>query len=106
MSKSFFLGMFVLATLLVLATGVFLIGRNEFRFSSTYRIQADFPDVAGLSPAGEVRVGGLHKGTVRRIILPKRSDGKVTVVMDLERATRDVVKKDSVAAIKSEGLLG
>jgi len=106
MSKSFFLGMFVLATLLVLAAGVFLIGRNQLRFSSTYRIQADFPSVSGLSAGSDVRVGGLHKGTVRRIDLPRAADGKVTVVMDLERATHDLVKQDSVAAIKSEGLLG
>jgi outer membrane protein OmpA-like peptidoglycan-associated protein len=43
---------------------------------------------------------------VRQIQLPKQPDGKVTVVMDLERATRTIVRKDSLAAIKSEGLLG
>jgi phospholipid/cholesterol/gamma-HCH transport system substrate-binding protein len=106
MSKSFFLGMFVLATLTILATGVFLIGRNQLRFTSTYRVQADFASVSGLAAGGDVRVGGLHKGTVRRIDLPRTSDGKVTVLMDLERATHDLVKKDSVAAIKSEGLIG
>jgi phospholipid/cholesterol/gamma-HCH transport system substrate-binding protein len=43
---------------------------------------------------------------VKRINLPKRPDEKVTVVMDLQSATRDILKKDSVASIKSEGLLG
>jgi hypothetical protein len=53
-----------------------------------------------------VRVGGIRKGTVRRIELPGQPDGKVTVVMDLAKATRNIVKHDSVAAIKTEGLLG
>ena len=49
---------------------------------------------------------GPGEGTVKRINLPKRPDGKVTVVMDMHQATREVLKNDSVAAIKSEGLLG
>jgi hypothetical protein len=43
---------------------------------------------------------------VERIDLPSRPDQKVTVVMSLERSTGDIIKKDSVASIKTEGLLG
>ena len=38
--------------------------------------------------------------------LPNRPDQKVRVEMDLKGATRDVVKKDSTAAIRTEGLVG
>ena len=106
MSREFRLGLFIVGTLLTLAAGVFLIGNKELLFSSTYGLKAEFQNVAGLNNAAEVRVGGIHEGTVRRIDLPRRPDGKVTVIMDLEKATRDIIKKDSVASIKAEGLVG
>ena len=106
MNKTVRLGMFIFATLLILATGIFLIGDRESKFSSTYRVKAEFANVAGLNTGADVRVGGIRTGSVSRIDLPKRPDGKVTVVMNLKSSTRDIVRKDSVAAIRSEGLLG
>jgi phospholipid/cholesterol/gamma-HCH transport system substrate-binding protein len=106
MSKTFRLGIFILTTLLIFGVGVFWIGSKQFLFHSTYRLNAEFQNVAGLIEGAEVRVGGLHEGTVRRIDLPSQPDAKVKVVMDLKGGTRDVVRKDSVAAIKSEGLVG
>jgi phospholipid/cholesterol/gamma-HCH transport system substrate-binding protein len=106
MSKELQLGLFIVGTLAILAAGVFLIGGKESLFRSTYRLKAQFQNVSGLIDGADVRVGGIHKGTVRTIQLPHRPDEKLTVVMDLETATHDVIKKDSVASIKSEGLLG
>src|SRR5437764_5990854 len=106
MSRAFRLGVFIVATLLIFAAGVFWIGGKQVLFSSTYRLNADFQNVAGLSDGAEVRVGGIHQGTVKRIDLPSRPDQKVRVLMDLRGATRHVIKKDSMAAIRSEGLVG
>jgi phospholipid/cholesterol/gamma-HCH transport system substrate-binding protein len=106
MSKDVRLGLFIVVTLAILFAGVFLVGNTETLFKSTYRLKAEFQTVAGLSNGADVRIGGIHEGTVRKIDLPRHPDGKVTVVMDLQSATRDIVKKDSLAAIKSEGLLG
>jgi phospholipid/cholesterol/gamma-HCH transport system substrate-binding protein len=91
---------------MVLAIGVFLIGDKQFLFSRTYRLNASFKSVAGLNGGADVRVGGVRKGTVKKILLPTQADGGMTVVMDLERSTRDVLKKDSVASIQTEGLVG
>jgi phospholipid/cholesterol/gamma-HCH transport system substrate-binding protein len=106
MSRALRVGLFVVATLAIFAGGVFLIGNREFRFSSTYRLNAEFQNVGGLGNGAEVRVGGIHEGTVARIVLPHDPRQKVRVVMDLQNGTRDVVKKDSVASIQSEGLVG
>ncbi len=92
--------------LLLFAVGVFWIGSRKFMFTSTYRLNAEFPTAAGLSDGAEVRVGGIHSGTVRHVDLPRRPDQKVRVEMDLKGATRDVIRKDSVAAIRTEGLVG
>jgi phospholipid/cholesterol/gamma-HCH transport system substrate-binding protein len=106
MSTTFRLGLFIVATLLILSAAIFFVGSNQSVFESTYRAKAQFPNVAGLNAGAEVRVGGIHEGTVKAIQLPQRPDEKVTVVMDLDKKTRDIVKKDSVASIKSQGLLG
>src|SRR5260221_38027 len=106
MSRAVRLGAFVVLALAIFFAGVFWIGGKQFLFTSTYQLGADFQNVTGLLDGAEVRVGGIHQGTVKRIDLPRRPDEKVRVVMNLKRATRDVVKKDSIAAVRAEGLIG
>jgi phospholipid/cholesterol/gamma-HCH transport system substrate-binding protein len=106
MSRAARLGAFIVATLAILAAGVFIIGSKQYLFSSTYQLKAQFDNVEGLDQGGDVRVGGVHIGTVRRIALPHQPGGKVTVVMDLDKSTHEIIKKDSVASIETEGLLG
>jgi phospholipid/cholesterol/gamma-HCH transport system substrate-binding protein len=62
--------------------------------------------VVGLDAGGDVRVGGVHVGTVRNIVLPHKPGDKVTVIMDLDNSTHEIIKRDSVATIETEGLLG
>jgi phospholipid/cholesterol/gamma-HCH transport system substrate-binding protein len=93
-------------TLAILATGVFVIGSKEYLFSSTYQLKAQFDNVAGLAAGADVRVGGVHSGTVHGIALPHNPGEKVTVVMDLDRSTHEIIKHDSVASIETEGVLG
>src|SRR5205814_2707285 len=100
MSQTARLGAFLILTFAALILGVFLIGRHQSRFESTYRLQAEFQKVAGLTEGADVRVGGIRKGTVRHIELPKQTDGKVNVLMDQLRDTQKVLKRDSLDAIK------
>jgi phospholipid/cholesterol/gamma-HCH transport system substrate-binding protein len=106
MSQNLRLGIFIIVTLAILATGVFLVGSRESMFRSSYVVRADFANVAGLNEGADVRVGGIRKGSVKRMQLPNRPDGKVVVLMDLAKETQSIIKMDSVAAIKSEGMLG
>jgi len=106
MSRAARLGAFIIATLAILAAGVFIIGSKQYLFSSTYRLKAQFATVVGLDAGAEVRIGGVHTGTVREIDLPTKPTDKITVLMDLQRSTHAIVKQDSVASIETEGLLG
>ena len=106
MSRVARLGAFIVATLAILAAGVFIIGSKEYLFSSTYQLKALFDNVAGLAAGADVRVGGVHSGTVHSISLPHNPGEKVTVVMDLDRSTHEIIKHDSVASIETEGVLG
>src|SRR5882724_3086981 len=106
MSRAFRLGVFIVVALLIFAGGVFWIGNKQFLFHSTYRLRAEFQNVAGLNEGAEVRVGGIHEGTVRQIQLPAHPNEKARIVMDLAQRTQNVIKKDSVASIQTEGLVG
>jgi len=106
MSRAARLGAFIIAALAILAAGIFIIGNKKYLFTTTYRLKAQFATVVGLDPGADVRVGGVHSGSVRGIKLPDKPDGKITVLMDLQRSTHDIIKQDSVAAIETEGLLG
>jgi phospholipid/cholesterol/gamma-HCH transport system substrate-binding protein len=100
------LGAFIFGTLAILAAGVFIIGSKEYLFRSTYQVKAQFDNVAGLSEGADVQVGGVHSGMVQSINLPHKPGDKVTVVMNLDKSTHEIIKQDSVASIETEGMLG
>jgi len=106
MSRVARLGAFILVTLAILAAGVFVIGSKEYLFRSTYQLKAQFDNVAGLAEGADVQVGGVHSGTVESIILPHKPGEQVTVVMDLNKSTHEIIKRDSVASIGTSGVLG
>ena len=106
MSRVARLGAFIFGTLAILAAGVFIIGSKEYLFRSTYQLKAQFDNVAGLAEGADVQVGGVHSGMVQSILLPHQPGGKVTVLMDLDKSTHEILKQDSVASIETEGMLG
>jgi phospholipid/cholesterol/gamma-HCH transport system substrate-binding protein len=106
MSRVARLGAFIVVAMAILVAGVFLIGNKQYLFSSTYRVKAQFDNVVGLADGADVRVGGVHSGTVHSIELPHNAGGKVAVVMDLDNSTHEIIKQNSVATIETEGLLG
>jgi phospholipid/cholesterol/gamma-HCH transport system substrate-binding protein len=106
MSRAARLGAFIIATLAILVAGIFIIGGKQYLFSSTYQLKAQFDNVEGLDAGGDVRVGGVHSGTVHSIVLPHKPGEKVTVIMDMGKSTHEIIKQDSVASIETEGLLG
>src|SRR5260370_18141461 len=101
MSRAFRLGLFVVATLLILAAGVFLIGEKRFLFRRTYRLEAEFQNVAGLNNGADVRVGGIHLGTVKYISLPNGPSGKITVFMDMDNSIKNIIQLKSVTPLTS-----
>jgi len=106
MSRNARVGAFIVGTLIVLALGIFIIGGKQYLFTSTYILKTNFANVAGLESGADVQVGGVHSGTVKSIELPHTPGGQVSVLLQLDHATHDIIKQDSVASIQTEGLLG
>jgi len=106
MSRAARLGAFIIVTLAILAVGIFIVGSKQYLFTRTYQLKSQFATVVGLDEGAEVRIGGVHRGTVKKIQLPHTPAGEITVVMELDSSTHDIIKDDSVASIETEGLLG
>ena len=106
MSRAARLGAFIIVALTILVSGIFIVGGKQYLFTPTYRLNAQFGSVVGLDSGAEVRVGGVHSGSVRSVELPDKPTDKITVRMDLDRSTHNIIRQDSVATIETEGLLG
>ena len=98
------LGMFVSLGIAVLIIGIYFIGQKQQLFRSTFRLSAVFKEVSGLQAGNNVRFSGINVGTVESIKII--SDTTVRVDILIDENTRKFIKKDAIASIGSEGLMG
>src|SRR5438876_12376090 len=92
MSRAFRLGVFIVIALLIFAAGVFWIGNKQFLFHSTYRLQAEFQNVAGLNAEVEVGVAAFKEERFGRIQLRRRPKEKFGVRWILGGPSRKGIK--------------
>ena len=98
------LGMFVSLGITLFIIGVYFIGERQQLFRSTFRVSGVFRDVSGLQAGNNVRLAGINVGSVDNIRIISDTTIRVEIVID--EATRKFIKKDAIAAIGSEGLMG
>jgi phospholipid/cholesterol/gamma-HCH transport system substrate-binding protein len=98
------LGIFVLAGLLFLVLLLYMIGRNKNLFGSSFELKARFQNVQGLRPGNNIRYSGIDAGTVKRINI--LNDTVIEVVMLMDKKMKKYIRKSSVAAIGTDGLMG
>jgi phospholipid/cholesterol/gamma-HCH transport system substrate-binding protein len=98
------LGVFISLGVAVLVLGIYFIGERQQIFRRTFRVSGVFRDVAGLQEGNNVRFSGINVGTVDKIRIV--SDSSVRVEILIGEGTRQFIKKDAVASIGSEGLMG
>ena len=99
-------GIFVLVSLLAFLGTIYALGARARLFESRYTIYAEFTQVAGLTEGATVRLAGVQIGRVSDIRLSSEPGGKVRVEMTVARQYANRIRKDSVARIATQGLLG
>lgn len=99
-------GAFVLVTLGLFATGLFLVGERRLLFTRQIDLLTHFHRLNGLQPGAPVRVSGMAAGEVRGIEVPSRPGGPFVVHFTVREDLETLVRVDSVAAIQTEGLVG
>ena len=98
------LGLFVTIGLLLFVVGVYYIGKQRNLFGNTFRLQAIFTNVNGLKVGNNIRFSGINVGTIDNISLI--TDTSVRVDLILEKNVHQFIKKDALATISSDGLMG
>ncbi|MDX1503163.1 MAG: MlaD family protein [Thermoanaerobaculia bacterium] len=107
MQREVKVGITVVAAVVLLALGVFTIGdrANLFAHSNTYTVR--FLNVGGLAAGNPVQLNGVNVGRVEEIFMPERiEEEKLTVRLTVDRRYQERVRRDSLARIKTLGLLG
>jgi phospholipid/cholesterol/gamma-HCH transport system substrate-binding protein len=69
---------------------------------TTYTLYAEFENVAGIKTGSEVQIAGVAVGTVAGLSLNK--DGQAVAAFKLNKNVQ--VPKDSIASVKSQGIIG
>ena len=94
-------GLFLVLGILALGYLSVRLGRVSFLGSSGYLVTADFPAVGGLKAGSGVEIAGVLVGRVESIGL---ADYQARVVLRLDTSVK--IQDDSIASIKTKGLIG
>ena len=103
-SEKIRLGLFVIIGLSFFIFAVYFIGNKQQMFGNTDHLKAVFNNVGGLQLGNNVRFSGINVGTVRGIEII--NDTTISVDMIIEKKIMPFIKKDAVATIGSDGLVG
>lgn len=102
--QKFRLGLFVIIGTILFITAVYLIGQRQNMFSKTFTISSYFQNVNGLQRGNNVRYSGIDIGTVNDIVMV--NDSSIQVSMNIQEKIITHIKKNAIATIGSDGLVG
>lgn len=97
-------GLFVVVGTALLIAALYFIGNQKYMFTKNFELYAVFENVNGLQLGNNVRYSGINVGTVSKIEMTKV--GMITIQMSVEEKTANFIKKDAIASISSDGLVG
>lgn len=98
------LGIFVIISTIILLIALYFIGNKQNFFGKTFRISSIFNNVNGLQLGNNVRYSGINVGTVKNIKM--LNDTTICVDMAIENKILKHLKKNALANIGSDGLVG
>lgn len=98
------LGLFVIISTILFVVAVYLIGQRQNMFQKTFTISAYFQNVNGLQKGNNVRYSGINIGIVKGINMV--NDSTIKVDMTIEEGILTHIKKNAIATIGSDGLVG
>ena len=103
-SQKIKLGVFVIIGTMFLISALYFIGNRQNLFNRNIKIKSQFTNVNGLELGNNVRYSGINVGTVSKIQMI--GDTQIIVEMLIRESVGIHIKKDAVATINSDGLVG
>jgi phospholipid/cholesterol/gamma-HCH transport system substrate-binding protein len=104
--QALLLGLVVLVSLALLATGLFAVASRGWYGSHALRIGASFADIRGVEVGTRVRIQGIDAGEVTALEPPQQPGDAVLVRLLVKSEYRHLVRTHSRVQIASEGMLG
>lgn len=98
------LGAFVLAGLTFIIVLLYLIGKNQHLFGSSFVLKVQLDNVQGLKSGNNVRYAGIDVGTVKKINI--LNDTTMEVEMVIDELVKPVIHKNAIVSIRTDGLVG
>lgn len=102
--KNIRLGIFVILGAVLLIVALYIVGNKRNLFGKTFSISAKFYNVNGLMKGNNVRFAGIDVGTVEHVEII--NDSSVNVIMIIEKDLQKFIKKNAVASVGTDGLMG
>ena len=97
---------FVIGGLILFGAGLFFISNRQKLFNRNFEVYTEFDRLNGLQKGARVRVSGMEAGEVLETQVPNRPDGRFRLKLRIQQDLHGLVRKDSVATIKTMGLAG
>jgi phospholipid/cholesterol/gamma-HCH transport system substrate-binding protein len=103
-TRNIWLGLFVTTGVVLFIVALYMIGSNQSIFGKTTRVVVLFNNVSGLQEGNNVRFAGTDVGTVSNIEII--SENAVRVILKIDDKYAAYVKKNAIASIGTDGLMG
>ncbi len=98
------LGIFVFSSVLIFMVGIYFVGQKQQLFSKTFNVSCVFKDIGGLQVGNNIRFSGINVGVINNI--QQITDTTVKVGLLINENTRKFIKKNALALIGTDGLMG
>ena len=95
-------GFFLLLGILSLAYISINLGELEIVGRNAYTVYAEFEKAGGIKPKAIVEIAGVEVGTVKSVHITK--DYRAKVAIEIDKNIK--LQEDSIASIKTKGLIG
>ncbi|ERJ60515.1 MlaD family protein [Sphingobacterium paucimobilis] len=102
--RSLIVGLFALIGLVILVAGILVLGTQQNKFSKNLVVKTYFHDVKGLKVGNNVWFSGVKVGIIKEIAFEDVEN--VRVLMSIQEKDSQFIRKDVVATLGSDGLIG
>lgn len=103
-SQKIKLGIMVLAGVLIFTISIYIIGNKQSVFTKSFEITSIFKNARGMRLGNNVRYLGINVGNVEAIEII--NDTAIRVTMKMDAKTKAYIKRNAIAKIKSDGIVG
>jgi phospholipid/cholesterol/gamma-HCH transport system substrate-binding protein len=97
-------GVFVLVGILCLSYLSIKLGKVELLGGGYYRVAALFDSVSGLKPGASVEIAGVAVGSVEKISLDPKQQGRARVILKMGDQVK--LQDDVIASVRTRGIIG